>query len=135
MIERGFGEGFGVKARQDVLAALQHVNLQVAFEARDLPLAALDVLAAQLALLPQPVAQSCDRDLQDIADEGGVAVMLVNLVEGVYFGVQRIPPRHGRSLAALAGRLTQRDAWRSPSGWLRQRLALRPRPGISSVAL
>ncbi len=86
MIQRRLRQRFGVHARQDRLAAPQHVKLQIAGEAVALPPPLLAIIMPQVRFLPQPVSQRARWDLEEFADARQVAVMLVNLVQRLDLG-------------------------------------------------
>ena len=113
LVERRFAEGFFVQLREDCPPAQQHVRLQFALEPLELAGLPLVMSLAQVGFFPAPFAQGFDRDFQHIADQSHIAIVPVDLVEGVDFRVQRISP-HGLLLWARA------DTKRCP------KLALRP---------
>jgi len=102
LIERRFCQSFGIELRQDGFAAQQHVALQIALQSFKLTLSPLVISAPQVGFFCQPTAQGRHRDLQHIADQSRIAIMLVDLVERVDLGFQRITARHGRLLCACA---------------------------------
>lgn len=116
LIERRFCQPFGIQLRQDGFAAQQHIALQVALQPFVLTLSPRRIRAPQIAFFRQPVAQGRNRDLQHIADQGGIAIMLVDLVERVDLGFQRITARHGRFLCDWDGKLKEMPKTRPPAG-------------------
>ena len=88
LIERRFCQTLGIELGQDVFAAQQHIALQIALQPFELTLPPRRIRAPQVAFFRQPAAQGRNRDLQHIADQDGIAIMLVDLVERVDSGFQ-----------------------------------------------
>lgn len=94
LIERRFCQSLGIKLNQDSFAAQQQVALQIALQSFVLTLSPHIIRAPQIGFFRQPAAQSRQRYLQHIADQGGIAIVLVDLVKRVDLGFQRITARH-----------------------------------------
>ena len=95
MRERGLFQGLVVHAGENGVAAVDHFELQVelqAFEMADLPLA---VLVAEGGFGSAPFFQCFGGNVELFGGVLQVAVVLVELVEGVDFVVEGVSSFHG----------------------------------------
>ncbi len=97
LIQRRLRQRFRVQPRQYRLAPLQHFKLQVERDAVALPSALLSILTAQVRFVMQPALQGAQRNLQKLADARHIAVVLINFVQRVDLGLERISSTHPSS--------------------------------------
>ena len=95
MGERGLGQGILVHLGEDGVAAFDHFDLQVELQAFEMARLAFAVVGAEGFFGGAPIFQGFDGDFELFAGALEIAVVLVDLVEGVNFGVQGVSSFHG----------------------------------------
>ena len=78
-----------------VAAAFEHVVEEFEFEVGEVPVLAVVELASEFVLVGAPAAQRFEGDAEAVFDEAEVAVVLVEEVERLDFGVEGVAGRHG----------------------------------------
>ena len=89
-----FCQGFAVYLFEDFLAAFEHFGLQIELESIEMPFLSLVIFGAEAYFGCPPAFQCFGRDFQQVAGHFEIAVVLIELIEGCNFFVERIASCH-----------------------------------------
>ena len=94
MGERGLGQGILVHFGKNGVTAFDHFDLEVELQAFELAGLSFAVVGAERFFGSAPFFQGFDGDYELFAGALEIAVVLVDLVEGVDFGVEGVSSFH-----------------------------------------
>jgi len=92
--ERGLGQGILVHFGKNGVTVFDHFDLQVELQAFEMAGLSFAVVGAEGFFGGAPIFQGFDGDFEQFAGALEIAVVLVDLVEGVNFGVKGVSSFH-----------------------------------------
>ena len=94
LAERCVFQGMRGHLGEDRFAAIQHFCVQDEFKTVVVSPLSITVIAPEIGFAFAPIFQGSDGDIERLADESQIAIELVDLIEGVDFGIELVAAGH-----------------------------------------